>query len=313
MLPLFTRGITPNPLARLTRRDLLRFAGIGSVVLVSGFLPAGRLFGDDPPTAVQDFFFLQLSDTHLGFSGPKVNPDPLGTLPRAIAAVNALPVQPDFIVFTGDLTHTTPDAGERRARMQKFQAAVAQLKNQNIRYLPGEHDAAEDQGQIYRELFGPTHYSFDHKGVHFIALDNVSDPGAILGQEQLAWLEKDLKDLSRDTRIVVFTHRPLFDLFPQWDWSTRDAQAAIDLLMPFTQVTVFYGHIHQEHHHTTGHIQHHAAHGLMFSLPAPGSVPKKAPIPWDAAHPYAGLGSREVELDSTKVLPGVVELPLSAP
>jgi hypothetical protein len=65
--------------------------------------------------------------------------------------------------------------------------------------------------------------------------------------------------------------------------------------MPYTNVTVFYGHIHQEHLHNTGHIDHHAAKGLMYPLPAPGSVPKKAPVPWDATQPYKGLGFRSVE------------------
>ena len=46
------------------------------------------------------------------------------------------------------------------------------------------------------------------------------------------------------------------------------------LLMPYRNVTVFYGHIHQEHHYKTAHIEHHAAKGLMFPLPAPGSQPR---------------------------------------
>ena len=65
--------------------------------------------------------------------------------------------------------------------------------------------------------------------------------------------------------------------------------------MPYSNVTVFYGHIHQEHHHNTRHIAHHAAKGLMFPLPAPGSVPVKNPIPWNANQPYKGLGFRSVE------------------
>ena len=64
--------------------------------------------------------------------------------------------------------------------------------------------------------------------------------------------------------------------------------------MPYRNVTVFYGHIHQEHHHMTGHIAHHAARSLMFPLPVAGSQPKRLPIPWDAAHPYQGLGWRQV-------------------
>ena len=99
---------------------------------------------------------------------------------------------------------------------------------------------------------------------------------------------------------MVFTHRPLFDLYPNWDWWTRDGAKALDLLMPYKNVTVFYGHIHQEHHQMTGHIPHHAAKGLMFPLPAPGSVPKRVPIPWDAAEPYKGLGYRSVEAKAEK-------------
>lgn len=290
----------------LTRRDLLRIAGIGGVVLVSGLVPSppGLFAEDAQPTgggagaqATDDFSFVQMSDTHVGFTNPKVNPDPEGTLAKAVAAVNALAEPPDFIVFTGDLSHTTEHADVRRQRLQAFKTITAGLKVKQVYYLPGEHDAAPDEGAVYRELFGPTQYAFDHKGVHFIALDNVSDPGAILGTEQLAWLKEDLATQKPETRIVVFTHRPLFDLFPQWDWNTRDAAAAIDLLLPFRHVTVFYGHIHQVHHFTTQHIEHHAAHSLMYALPAPGSVPKKAPLPWAADRPYANLGYREIEAE----------------
>jgi len=66
-------------------------------------------------------------------------------------------------------------------------------------------------------------------------------------------------------------------------------------LMPHANVTVFYGHIHQEHHHQTGHIAHHAATSLIFPLPAPGSQPNRTPIKWDASQPFRGLGFRDVE------------------
>jgi len=122
----------------------------------------------------------------------------------------------------------------------------------------------------------------------------VSDPTGSLGDEQLAWLRTDLAALDREQPVIVLTHRPLFDLAPQWDWATRDGAGAIEALTPHEYATVFYGHIHQEHHHTTGHVAHHAAKSLIFPLPAPLSVPKKAPIPWNAAKPYDGLGFRTV-------------------
>ena len=92
----------------------------------------------------------------------------------------------------------------------------------------------------------------------------------------------------------MLTHRPLFDLQPKWDWTTADGAKAIELLMPYQNVVVFYGHIHQENHHMTGHIAHHAAKSLIFPLPAPGSQPKRTPLPYDAAKP--GLGTRAVNV-----------------
>ncbi len=287
------------------RRQFLRVAGYGGIVFASGLGGFSRLAqaaaaaGSDP-RKVEDFFFVQLSDTHWGFNGPAVNPDSEGTLRKAIAEVNALPQQPDFIVFTGDLTQTTDDDAVRRQRMTEFKAIVSELKVKDIRFLPGEHDASLDSGTAYKEFFGDLHYSFDHKGVHFIALDNVSDARAILGDDQIAWLAADLAKLDKSAPIIVLTHRPLFDLAPSWDWATRDGDKALALLAPFEHVTVFYGHIHQENHHMTGNIAHHSADSLMWPLPAPMSVPKKGPIPWDAAAPYHGLGFRQIQSQTRK-------------
>jgi 3',5'-cyclic AMP phosphodiesterase CpdA len=197
-------------------------------------------------------------------------------------------------MFTGDLTHTTDDGAERRKRLKEFRAIVADLKVTNVRYMPGEHDASLDNGAAYQELFGPTHYTFTHKGINFIVIDNVSDPTGSIVDSQLQWLAGELGKLDRNARIVVFTHRPLFDLAPTWDWFTRDGAKAIALLMPYKNVLVYYGHIHQVNHSLTGHIPHHSAQGLMYPLPAPLSQPKKAPIPWDPALPYKHLGYRGI-------------------
>ncbi len=292
---------------KVDRRDFLKLAGVGGAVFASGLY--GCTTSSPKMAAQDDFMFVQLSDTHWGFQGPP-NPDAKVTLPKAIQSVNALETQPDFIVFTGDLTHTTDDPHERRKRMEEFKAMIGELKVKDIRLIPGEHDASLDHGKAFQEIFGPTHYTFDHKGVHFIALDNVSDPKAFIGDEQLQWLADDLKKHSADTRIVVLAHRPLFDLAPNWDWATADGQKAIDLLMPFPHVTVFYGHIHQENHQMTGHISHHAAKSLIFPLPAPGSQPKRVPVAWDPAAPYRGLGFRNVRADAAASYP-ITEFPVT--
>ena len=138
----------------------------------------------------------------------------------------------------------------------------------------------------------------------------MSDPTSSITDPQLQWLDSELKKLDKDSRIIVLTHRPLFPLFPNWDWWTRDGEKAIDLLTPYKNVTVLYGHIHQENHHMTGAIPHHAAKGMMFPLPAPGSVPKRVPIPWDASAPYKGLGYRSVAKKSTMTDYMITEYPV---
>jgi len=288
----------------IDRRGFLRLGAVGGgAVFMSG------LYGKAMAAAgYEDFYFVQLSDSHWGYKGP-ANPEAQNTLRQAVESVNALAVPPDFIVFTGDLTHTTDDAAERRRRMGEFKQIVGGLKVKDVHFLAGEHDASLDNGAAFHEFFGPSNYSFDHKGVHFIAIDNVSDPGARIGEAQLAWLKADLDKQAKDARIVVLTHRPLFDLAPKWDWATRDGEQAMALLMPYSNVTVFYGHIHQENHHMSGHIAHHAAKSLIFPLPAPGSQDKRTPLPWDLSAPGKGLGFREVEAEAKPVAYQITEFP----
>jgi hypothetical protein len=295
----------------INRRDFMKLTAIGGgAVFLSGLTSLAQAASAKAGAAYDDFFFVQLSDTHWGYQGP-ANPEAANTLKKAVATVNGLETQPDFIVFTGDLTHTTDDPKERRKRLAEFRDIVGELKVKNVRFIPGEHDASLDNGAAYKEFFGNTYYSYDHKGVHFVMLDNVSDPGANIGEVQLAWLADDLGKQSKDAHIVVFTHRPLFDLAVKWDWATRDGSKAIDILMPYTNVTVFYGHIHQENHHQTGHIAHHSAKSLIFPLPAPGSQEKRTPLPWDAAAPYKGLGFREVEAEIKTAEYKITEFPVT--
>jgi 3',5'-cyclic AMP phosphodiesterase CpdA len=290
------------------RRQFLQLMGLGGVVFASRLTGCGS---DSDYQIPSDFFFIQLSDTHIGYSGP-ANPNPDTPLPMVIASINSMPTQPDFIIFTGDLTHTTDDPSVRQARMSQFRQIVSQLKAPTIHFMPGEHDAAADSGLVYQQNFGMLYYSFDYKGVHFVALDNASDPKGQLGSTQIDWLRKDLAPLNASQPIVVFAHRPLFMLYPQWEWDTPDGQTAIDLLMGYRNVSVFYGHIHQQNTFMTGNIIHRSERSLMFPLPAPGATqtPTAMPIAWDPQHPYAGLGYRDVQADSTGHGYNVSEVPL---
>jgi hypothetical protein len=140
----------------------------------------------------------------------------------------------------------------------------------------------------------------------FLQLSDTQASG-LIGDAQIEWLERDLAALPREAPIVILTHRPLFDLYPQWDWTTKDGARAIEVLAKRPNVTVFYGHIHQEHHQMTGAIAHHSARSLIFPMPAPGAAPKRAPLPWDPNSSDHGLGHRAVKVASGK--PQASEIP----
>jgi Calcineurin-like phosphoesterase len=288
----------------IDRRTFLRIAGVS--------LGAGALYRVAPAFAdegahdmarqqkskngepVTPFTFVQLSDTHVGFSGP---PNPTGTkaFERAVEVVNALSPTPELLLFTGDLTHESEAPGEHAKRMKHFQEIAGRIKVVKRKMVPGEHDAGLDGGALYREHFGATSYSFDHRGVHFIALDNVSRAKPEVGPEQIAWMKKDLARFPKTAPIVVLTHRPLFDLKPEWEWFTRDGDDVMAALAPFENVTVLYGHIHREDEHTVGPVRHLAARPLIFGFPDPQTAPEKKPFPFDKDHPFQNLGLRVVK------------------
>ncbi len=288
-----------------SRRDFMKFGGmalgLGTLYTVAPGLQSsalGRAFGEHTKgkngEAVKPFTFLQLSDSHVGFSGP---PDPLGTaaFERAVEVVNGMAERPDLVLFTGDLTHDTEDKDQHAQRMQKFKEIAGRMKVDKTFYVPGEHDAGLDGGVLFREHFGETHYSFDHKGVHFVALDNVSQAKPQVGPEQLDWLKRDLSRFPKAAPIVVFTHRPLFDLRPDWEWFTSDGDDVMNVLSPFEHVTVLYGHIHRDDEHEDGHMKHYGARSLIFAFPDPEKVNGvKKPIAFDKDKPFQNLGIRSV-------------------
>lgn len=305
----------------LDRRAFLRIAGISigvgalyKVAPLAGATPGAaevlRQIGRTSGETVKPFSFIQMSDTHVGFAGP---PNPLGTqaFERAVDLINSLPEPPDLVLVTGDLTQDSEDRGVHASRMQTFQEIAGRLKVKQIHVVPGEHDAGLDGGELFRSVFGETSYSFDHRGIHFIALDNVSQGKPEVGAAQQAWLKKDLSRFSRATPIVVFTHRPLFDLKPEWEWYTDDGDEVMNILSPYENVTVLYGHIHRQNIHRSGAATHFAARSLIFAFPDPAPGVAKKPIPFDRNQPFKNLGIRRVA-ESGSGNPGIDDVELTA-
>jgi 3',5'-cyclic AMP phosphodiesterase CpdA len=252
-----------------------------------GVLSAHELAAE--PKRKTGFTFAQISDSHIGFNKDP-NHDVAKTLQEAVDKINALEEQPAFVIHTGDITHLATAA--------QFDTAAQIMKSaraNQIYYVPGEHDVFTDDGKLYFERFGAgTHgqgwQSFDYNGVHFIGLINVlnlkqgSGTGlggsgfGQLGQEQLAWLQKDVKGLSSSTPVVVFAHIPLWTIYPEWGWGTEESEQALSYFKRFGSVTVLNGHIHQVMQKVEGNVTFHTARSTAYPQPAPGTAPAPGPI-----------------------------------
>lgn len=99
-----------------------------------------------------------------------------------------------------------------------------------------------------------------------------------LGDEQLEWLEKDVKHLGSSTPIVVFAHIPLWEVYPEWGWGTEDSAQALAYLKKFGSVTVLNGHIHQTMQKVEGNVTFHTACSTAFPQPKPGEAPSPGPM-----------------------------------
>jgi 3',5'-cyclic AMP phosphodiesterase CpdA len=276
----------------------LAWAGTGVVWTLSGGLATSMTAGEALAAGrkTSDLTFVQISDTHIGFD-KAANPDVASTLGAAITQIRALPTPPAFVIHTGDITHLS--------KAEQFDAADQALKTLGVPIFrtPGEHDTLDEgHGKLFLDRFGAGTkvdgwYSFDHGGVHFIALVNVvnlqPDGRGFLGADQIAWLKDDVAHLSSSTPVVVFAHMPLWDVYAPWGWGTADAASALESLRRFGSVTVLNGHIHQVIEKTEGSLTFHTARSTAYPQPAPGTAASPGPLKVPADQLRGVLGVRE--------------------
>jgi 3',5'-cyclic-AMP phosphodiesterase len=301
----------------IDRRGFLKcmqWVGGGVVWSFTGGIPVSRLLGAaNKDKRAADFSFVQISDTHMGFNRP-ANTDVVGTLQAAIAKINALENQPDLIIHTGDLTHLA-----KAEEFDTLEQCLKSLRQQDVVYVPGEHDVTGDDGRLYLERFGKGSIgrgwrSFNHKGVHFVGLHNAVQLEGLgsIGAEQLDWLKKDLSGVSASTPVVVFAHIPLWAVYPQWGWGTKDSEQALALLKRFGSVTVLNGHIHQVMQKVEGNVTFHSAMSTAFPQPAPGSAPAAGPMKVPAVQLRQVLGITDVTFVAGRHRLAIVDSPLQA-
>ena len=305
----------------LSRRKVLEcmtWAGTGALWTVAGGVPRSlglvgeaHAQGAGAPGAGA-LTFLQISDSHVGFDKP-ANPNALGTLEEAINKVKALPVKPSFMIHTGDITHLS-----KVSEFDDAERIISQARL-DVHYVPGEHDVLDEGVKLYGERYGrgtkgAGWYSFDANGVHFVGLVNVVDlkAGGLgnLGNDQLEWLDNDLKSRSASTPIVVFAHIPLWVVYPQWGWGTDDGERVLGLLKRFGSVTVLNGHIHQIIQKVEGNVTFHTARSTAFPQPAPGSAPSPGPMKVDDDKLRSVLGIASINFMPGQQRLAIVDTPL---
>ena len=308
----------------IDRRGFLKcmaWAGTGVLwtisggVLVSKTLAEVAKTGSSLPKAT-DLSFLQISDSHIGFS-KEANKDVTETFKIALDRINAMPTQPAFLIHTGDISQLS-----KPEEFDTFDQVLKSCKTKDVFYVPGEHDVLNDGGKLFRDRYlksvegkGSGWYSFNKNGVHFVGLVNVVNlqAGGLgqLGDEQLEWLEDDVKGLSAETPIVVFAHIPLWAVYPKWGWGTDDSERALGYLKRFGSVTVLNGHIHQVLQKVEGNVTFHTAMSTAFPQPEPGKGPNPGPLTVPSEKLRSMLGLTSIQYKQSKSALAVVDSNLS--
>jgi Icc protein len=311
-------NLNPDGIDRRGFLKCMAWAGTGTLCVMQGGVLKSFAFGPgskiDQAAMKGDFAFAQISDSHIGFN-KAANPDVTATLREAISKLNALPQSPEFVLHTGDLTQLS-----KAEEFDTLDQSLKSVRTDRVYYVPGEHDVLNDNGVQYRERYGKDTkgdgwYSFDHKGVHFVGLVNVLNLKAgglgSLGNDQLEWLEDDVRHLKSSTPIVVFAHIPLWTIYPEWGWGTDDSQQALSYLKKFGSVSVLNGHIHQVMQKVEGNVTFHTAMSTAFPQPAPGQAASPGPMKVPDDKLRSVLGITDINFIRGKHTLAVVDSPLA--
>jgi len=308
-------GLRPDPSVKLTRRTFIHRCCVLGAATVADTFSWWPLINtiDVAHAADAPFKFAWISDTHLYTRS--LNTRFVDKTVRAAKEVQAMSPPADFLIFGGDLAQL--------GKVEELDLGVELLKEIKIRkvYIPGEHDWYLDMGKKWGELFGQPYWSFDHKGVRFIGLDTVSrapdywsmkkmspeermahmsvldgtvaGPWAGVGRDQLDWLQKTLSTWDKAKPVIIFSHNPLYEYYPPWNFWVRDWRDVNEVLKPYTKVTNIHGHVHQVLYNEIGTMRSIGMLATSWPWPyAPEGVPKltKPMIRVDPGDPFDGVG-----------------------
>jgi len=231
------------------------------------------------------FRYAVVSDTHIRPSGESSSPwkTNLLTNDRARWVIHAINAEcPDFVIHLGDIVHPVPHHPTHGSAARVASEIMGGL-DCPFYLVPGNHDVGDKDNPsmpahivnddfigFFREHYGASYRSFDHKGVHFVILNSPAlNSGLEEEAEQRAWLEADLAQ-HRGSRVHVFSHYPPYLLCPDeasnYDNLDMPARGWLLGLLEAYDVEAFYGgHIHQFFHKL-----HHGTH--IYNLLATGNL-----------------------------------------
>jgi 3',5'-cyclic-AMP phosphodiesterase len=274
-------------MSEINRRNFLKGAG----ALAAGSVLPMSLVRLSFAESNSDFTFAYISDSHIQqVKGNQFVRNFDRGLIRAVAECNMMDPRPDFVIYGGDLAQLGS-----KPEIDHGLEILSALRDKTY-YVMGEHDYYLDLGEYWRSKLGPDHYSFDHKGVHFVVLnsiltfddwtfkrwptgeermrqmaglDNPNGSPFMVGDKQREWLKTDLDKVDKATPVVVLSHSPIQKIYKGWNFWTDDAEQVQELLKPFNKVTVLYGHVHQIQYNQIGNISFHSAMATAWPWPYP--------------------------------------------
>ena len=140
----------------IDRRGFLQcmaWAGTGLLWTVSGGVLASKTLVQiakaGEPLPATDLSFLQISDSHIGFS-KEANKDVTETFKIALDRINAMPTPPSFLIHTGDITQLS-----KPEEFDTFDEVLKSCKTKDVFYVPGEHDNRSARSEIFHVRFEP--------------------------------------------------------------------------------------------------------------------------------------------------------------
>ena len=154
---------TVNAVSRRHALKCLAYGGAGTLFTLAGgvLTPVNlaRATAKGPgPAAAGIPLFVQISDTHIGFS-KDANPDVAGTLTQTVELFNAMPDRPDMVIHTGDITHLSKPAEFDTAAL-----LLSKLRVTELHTTPGEHDVADATASEYFSRYGKPSGNRAHAG-----------------------------------------------------------------------------------------------------------------------------------------------------